>query len=310
VRRPGSCPAPRRTAGFTLIELTIGAALMTLILASAYACMHSALSARRVLEPRLDATQTARVAIGLLTSDLRSVCALSPEHDFIGMSRSIAGVEADNLDFGTMNHSPRRPGEGDFCQTSYFVDMDQRTGERVLWRRRNPRIGSDPFRGGSREEIARGIRVFRLEYYDGFDWYDTWGDTEGNGKQQSSALLEPNLSGFPEAVRITLSFVAGDRAPAVGPAPDPSAEGPAADVSSSSVEAGSTEGAADPGELLYQTIVRVNALSTPGGGGGGGGEAGGSSGGAPSSGSGGSGSTGPGSTSGSAGPPRATGGRR
>lgn len=256
--RSGLLQRRRREAGFTLIELTIGAALMALILGSAYACLHSGLTARRLLEPRWEAIQSARVALALMTADFRAACPLSKDFDFVGIDRTIGEVEADNVDFGTMNHSPKGPGEGDFCQTSYFLDQDRASGEFVLWRRRNPRIGMDPFVGGSREEIAHGVRQLKFEYYDGFDWYDTWGDTEGNGKRETSALAASNLTGLPEAIRITLAFAAEPR----------SRTSTAADAGPTGGSAGSGgEGDRDP-PLVYQTIVRVNGLGSVAGSGG------------------------------------------
>jgi hypothetical protein len=48
----------------------------------------------------------------------------------------------------------------------------------------------------------------KLEYYDGLDWYDSWGEDKSSEKQpdkkKNSARDETNLSGLPEAVRITL----------------------------------------------------------------------------------------------------------
>lgn len=215
--RPTPTMANRRTAGFTLVELMISASLMVLILAAAYVCLRAGLSAQRLIDPRLDATQTARVALALLTADLRAACPLDRSTEFIGIDRTLGGIEADNLDFATHNHTPRRPGEGDFCQTSYFLDQDRASGDLILWRRRNPRIGLDPLVGGVREEIARGVRQLKFEFYDGFEWYDTWGDPENRDRQtpKTPSLLQPNLSGLPAAVRITLALAASrDRRPA------------------------------------------------------------------------------------------------
>ena len=194
------------TSAFTLIEIVISCAIMALILTSAYACFHAAISSRKLIEPRLEVLQNARVAMALISADLRSACPLSSDLDFLGMRRDLGGVEGDNLDFGTHNYTPRRPNEGDFCQVSYYLDQDPESGQYVLMRRRNPRLAPDPLSGGSREEIARGLRGLRFEYYDGLDWYDTWGDVEGRGKAQTSNRLRSNLSGLPDAVRITLWF--------------------------------------------------------------------------------------------------------
>lgn len=233
--------------GFTLIELTLSAALMALILASAYACLSAGMSAQRLMEPRIDAVQGARVALGMMAADLRSACPLEAGAEFIGMDRTVGEVEADNLDFATLNHTPRRPGEGDYCQASYYLDQDRETGEWVLWRRRNPRIGLDPYQGGQRQEILRGVRALNFEYYDGFDWYDTWGDPDGRGKAQASNRLQSNASGMPEAVRITLALDATGKA-------------------ARRAEASSQSGAGAEPPLVFETVVR---LYTPVAGGGG-----------------------------------------
>jgi hypothetical protein len=129
---------------------------------------------------------------------------LSKDQDFIGVTRTLGEVEADNLDFGTHNYTPRRAREGDFCQESFYLDKDPETGQFSLWRRRNPTIALDALSGGSKEEIAKGVVGLKLEYFDGLDWYDSWGEDKSSDKKQNSARESSNLSGLPEAVRITL----------------------------------------------------------------------------------------------------------
>lgn len=228
------------SAGFTLIEIIISSGLMALILVSGYMCLNAAISSQKLIEPRVEVIQNARVAMALITADLRNACPLSKEYDFLGMHRTLGDMPADNLDFGTHNYTPRRAGEGDFCQTSLFLDKDPRSGQYTLWRRRNPHIGLDPLAGGSREEIATGLQGVRFEYYDGIEWYDSWGDAELRGKAQSSNRERYNLEGLPEAVRITLWFDSNPRRPA----PD----------------SGSTN--REP-PLVFQTVARLNLADVP-----------------------------------------------
>ncbi len=155
---------------FTLIEVVISSALMALIITSAYLCLNAAVSSQKMIEPRATVFQSARVAMALMTADLRCACPLSPDSAFLGMQRMLGTVEADNLDFATHNYTPRRPREGDYCQVSYFLDKDRESGQLALYRRRNPLIAFDPLSGGSREEIARGLLGLRFDYYDGYDW--------------------------------------------------------------------------------------------------------------------------------------------
>jgi hypothetical protein len=194
--------------------------------------------------------------MSIMTADLRAACPLSKDQDFLGMQRSLGEVEADNLDFGTHNYTPRRADEGDFCQESLFLDRDLKSGQFVLYRRRNPRLAVDPLAGGSREEIARGLLGLKFEFYDGFDWYTTWGDPDGKGKRKTSARVQPNLTGMPEAVRITLLFDSNPRASSPGDsAPD---------------------AASNHSALVFQTVARLELAdaasqgsargsSTPGG---------------------------------------------
>lgn len=190
--------------GFTLIELMISAGLMAIILGAAYACLRAGLESRKVIEPRSDVYQAGRVALALIGSDLRAACPMHKGPAFLGEPRKIESTEADAVDFATHNYTPSRPGEGDYCSVSWFVERDPRTGASRLWRRRNPTFAFDPLSGGSREEIATGVRGFKVEYYDGFDWYDTWGDPTGGAKQANSNRDRPNLTGLPEAVRVTI----------------------------------------------------------------------------------------------------------
>jgi len=199
-------PARRRChyAAFTLIEMMISSALMALILVSAYLCLGAGFSAQKLIEPRAEIIQNARVALAIMAADLRAACPLSKDEDFIGMTRMLGEVEADNLDFATHNYTPRRAREGDFCQESFYLDKDLETGQFSLWRRRNPTIAPDALSGGSKEEIAKGVVGLKLEYFDGLDWYDSWGEVKEPGKDQNSSREANNLSGLPEAVRITL----------------------------------------------------------------------------------------------------------
>jgi hypothetical protein len=209
---------------------------MTLILVSAYLCLSSGISSRKLIEARAEVVQSARVALAIMSADLRGACPISKDIPFLGMQRMLGEVKADNLDFATHNYTPRRPREGDFCEISYFLGQDPESGQYILWRRRHPAIALEPLSGGTREEIARGLRGVKFEYYDGFDWYDEWGDVAGRGKAQNSLKDRPNLEGLPEAVRITLWFEIG---------------------SGSARPSAQAQAASDP-PLAFQTVCRLN----------------------------------------------------
>ncbi len=229
-----------KASGFTLIEMVVSAALTALILTSAYLCMSGGFASQKIIEPRLEVLQNARVALALIAADLRAACPLSKDSMFLGMHRMIGAAQADNLDFATHNYTPRRAREGDYCQESVFLDKDRATGQMILWRRRNPANALDPLSGGSREQIASGLRGVQFEYYDGLDWYETWGDVDGRGKAQNSARSRPNLTGMPEAVRITLWF----------------------DSDPPGSKSGAAKADTNAPPLVFQTVARLNLAST------------------------------------------------
>jgi prepilin-type N-terminal cleavage/methylation domain-containing protein len=229
--------ARRQPDGFTLIELVISVALMSVILATAYACLSAGIKGREVVDARSDVAQNARVAMALISADLRGAFPLSDESAFVGMQRMIGDVRADNLDFATRHYTPRRPREGDLCEVSYFLRKEPESELFRLWRRRDPTPDPEPFAGGQREEIARGLKGMLFEYYDGLEWFSEWGDPDGRRSVEGTSLIESNLSGMPEAVRITLLFD-----------PEPARAG----------QHPSTRDASNPPPLVFQTIVRLN----------------------------------------------------
>ncbi len=235
IRHAPRC-TPATLRGFTLLELVISAALMSLILVTTYLCLSSGISSRKLIESRAEAAQSARVALAIMSADLRAACPMSKDIPFLGMQRTLEDVEADNLDFATHNYTPRRAGEGDFCEISYFLGKDKESGKLLLWRRRHPGIPLEPFAGGRREELARGVRGLKFEYYDGFKWFSTWGDADGKGKAENSFKERPNLVGMPEAVRITLWFEA-----------DPGSN-----------KKSSTQNDSSDSTLAFQTVARLN----------------------------------------------------
>ena len=240
-----SCSISSSRGAFTLIEVVISAALMALIIVSAYLCLNAAVASQKMIEPRATVFQNARVAMALMAADLRCACPLSKDSPFLGMHRMIGTVEADNLDFATHNYTPRRPREGDYCQVSFYLDKDPESGQFALYRRRNPMIALDPLTGGTREEIANGLLGLRFDYYDGYDWYESWGEVDRRSKAQNSRRERYNLEGMPQAVRITLWF-------------DPNPKTKPADSASMAEASASTEEPATEPPLVFQTVARLN----------------------------------------------------
>jgi hypothetical protein len=211
---------------------------MSMILAAAYVCLQAGVNSQKLVETRQEVIQNARVAMALMSADLRCACTLAKDLEFVGTRRMLGEREADNLDFATHNYTPRRARESDWCEVSYFLDRERESGQLSLWRRRDPTPDDQPLEGGSREEIARGLLGLRFEYYDGLDWYEDWGEPEGRVKAQSSWRERPNASGLPEAVRITIWMDSNPKA-------------------QRAVAGTEAEAKSEP-PLVFQTVARLN----------------------------------------------------
>lgn len=198
-----------RSSGFTLFELLITVALASIVLASAYGILRAGLVTQRDVEYRADVIQSGRVALDWMSRDLRSAVALSENMEFVGMSRMIETVEADNLDFATRYGKPTLPGESDFKEVSYFLRSNERVGGLSLCRRVDPTLDEEPLSGGRIEELIRHVAGLKFEYYDGLEWFDDWGSSEPLDLETIDPLLQSNLTGMPVAVRISLRLALG-----------------------------------------------------------------------------------------------------
>lgn len=192
-----------------------------MVLIAAYLLLNSGSQTQRLIESRIAGMQGGRIAMDLMMADLRAAVPLSAQFDFIGMNRELGATQmipADNLDFATQNYTPKYPGEGPFCEVSYFLNGPDESGEYTLWRRRDATPDEEPLSGGTLEEIVGGLVGLSIQYYDGFSWYDEWGSTNPEDPMSAPTpppqettetnltLIPGNLSGMPEAVGVTLSF--------------------------------------------------------------------------------------------------------
>ncbi|HEX3989112.1 MAG TPA: prepilin-type N-terminal cleavage/methylation domain-containing protein, partial [Verrucomicrobiae bacterium] len=105
------------SAGFTLLEIMISISVAAIILTAAALCLNAAITSQRMIDPRVDMLQTARVAMALMSADLRAACPLDESYAFLGTHQMRGKVVADNIDFATHNYTPKHPREGDFCET-------------------------------------------------------------------------------------------------------------------------------------------------------------------------------------------------
>jgi len=168
-------------SGFTLLEVLIAMTLMAVISMSLYSSMYVAMKSKKSIEQAIGPYRYLNPTFDFLQKDL--ACALPPSDVlagvFQGVDGSIAGTAgADILLFFTSNYIP---GEDeiacDIAQTEYFLESRDGWEDSVLVRRQTTNLLSPKTVEGISEVICRGVKSFNLQYYDGYEWLDTWDST-------------------------------------------------------------------------------------------------------------------------------------
>jgi type II secretion system protein J len=194
-------PSTRASRGFTLIELVLAMALVSMVAASLYAGMHIAIQAKRTAERAVAPVRSAAIAADLVSRDLE--CALPPTGVLAGPFSGSAsggtiagGGEADMLDFycvgedcppGQQTH-PMQEGIR-HVELAVRTDVDPPQLVRRIDRNLLASAQQDP----EEEILCRGVRSFQVRYYDGTTWYNEWDSTANNDS-------------LPTAVQITLEL--------------------------------------------------------------------------------------------------------
>jgi prepilin-type N-terminal cleavage/methylation domain-containing protein len=134
--------------GFSLAELLVSLAVVGLTLSGAFAILHGALHAYSWGAARVEAQQSARVALERIARELR-------EAGYDPTGAGIAPIAVAASDRVTLQSDLNRNGIVD--ATSERVTFLVRAGERVL--RRDAGAGAQP--------IAENVRRFHLTYFEG-----------------------------------------------------------------------------------------------------------------------------------------------
>jgi len=185
----------RLVRGFTLLELLVAIALMTLISGSLYASLYVGFKAYHSGTDAVGPARTAALALELLRQDFDA--ALPPTGILAQAFEGTAGAGANgsaSLEFYSAAHSPK---EGETACDIRKVDLSVETpdGETqpVLMRRITTNLLASGVAVVREQVLCRRVKLFGLRYFDGTAWQDTW-DSAGQGDI------------LPLAVEVTLEF--------------------------------------------------------------------------------------------------------
>ncbi len=201
-----------RHRGFSLMEVLIAVAIMTMIATLIFTAFSSLQRSREGIRRVSDRYREGRMAMSRIARELESAYISNhvPINENIRVVKTqfIASNDspADRLDFNAFvnRRMDRDLPVSDQAEVSYLGQEDpEGDGIVDLIRRINPRLDLEPDKGGVGQVLARDIDLFDLRYLDPLtgQWAEEWNSTEALGQ----------LNRLPLQVQVTLVLNGGGR---------------------------------------------------------------------------------------------------
>lgn len=197
---------PKRTAGFTLIEVMVAMAIVAMVSTLIYSGFTQTAQNKKRVEAELDRHHEIRLGLERMTRELSSAFVsahLNPNPALQVVKTCFVGKDSGKgarIDFTAFAHQRlyRDAHESDQAELSYYLgdDPHDRT-HTALIRREQRRIDDDPQQGGQAQVMVQNVTKLDLVYLDplSMQWLKTW-DT-------MQAAMQPNR--LPSQVEIKLS---------------------------------------------------------------------------------------------------------
>lgn len=167
--------------GFTLVELLIAIAILSIIMAVVYKSFYASTEGIKRAEAVDGINSTARVIFLKLMDDINSAYLTGKDVIFVGDSKRDKDLPQDSLSLTSLSNlrMVRDAKETDLYETGYYLKEDydyQRQEKKTsLFRREKKTIGIEPvLEGGEAYELTDEIAGIRFSYFDGTSWKDNW----------------------------------------------------------------------------------------------------------------------------------------
>jgi general secretion pathway protein J len=186
--------------GFTLLEILVASAILSLVLAALYGVFSRTLASKRLAEERADRSRSARIVLLRMGEDLQASFPFARGNArFSGETRQTTAFPEGALSFVSFAHTPVSSAghESDLNEIGYALLPDpQAPGSYYLVRRVSLDPGvTDPVADQSLEKEAypllSRVRGLRFRFFDGHTWREEWGQDDTRDK-------------LPQAVEATL----------------------------------------------------------------------------------------------------------
>ncbi|HEX4053969.1 MAG TPA: type II secretion system protein GspJ [Tepidisphaeraceae bacterium] len=225
-RAPDNLRSNRRS-GFTLLELVIALAMVTIIVATLASSLSLAYHATQRTEAAIAPSRQAAIALDYMSDDLQSALPRGTElaGNFEGtQAQDDRGHEADDLIFYSTAESPQHvDANGEIKEIEITVEHPLNSSDYVLVRRVTRNLLTDVQPAPDEEIICRGVSSFTLQYFNGSSWNPTWDSTQEDNTipaavQVTLELQEPAAGGKMRTIRYDRIFPLSCSTAAIDPA--------------------------------------------------------------------------------------------
>lgn len=158
--------------GFTLVEMMLAVALLSIIVTVMYSSFHTLGRIVRRTERTKGAYQAARLIMSRMRQDISCAHFSTTRKNFVFKGEDIEGIEgdagADALTFVTTAHviSGRDVPEGDLAEVSYYID-EENPGLGLLVRREDVSPDDELEMGGKLDILGKNVVGLNFTYLDG-----------------------------------------------------------------------------------------------------------------------------------------------
>ena len=175
-------------AGFTLVEILIAVAIVSLILTIIYGSYASSIDTMNYTREKMEAFSIIRLTLSRMNEELTSSFFSEDNKDvmFSGEEGSLSFISS------SQERIFKDSKEYELSEIGYFTEAAEEGESLCLWRREDRTPDDDVLEGGEKEKLMEGLKGIEFKYYDGEEWRDAW-----DSKEESC---------LPQAVKVTLQF--------------------------------------------------------------------------------------------------------
>ncbi len=220
-RRPALGPQSSvlSPAGFTLLEVLVASALLSLVLAIVYSVFSQTLTSKQRAEEQSAQSRAARIVLLRIGDDLQASFPFAPDNfRFVGKTSRGQQFPDAFLSFVSLSGLSLTSGShaGDWYEIEYELVPDPRSApaQQLVRRTRFDPTTPDSTAGRASEgetlPLLTGVQGLRFRFFDGRAWHEEWGKEQTQTKLPRAVEVELYLArkktGAPHQEEETVTF--------------------------------------------------------------------------------------------------------